>query len=265
MILAPISDPLLRAAVRRAALPEEDVFHGLEEIQVALRMGYPRVLIYQPEDRFLDGQIFGWEPRVPTLALTRPTLRSWEMAWQADGLAVSHIDDSALRLRSLIRRTLPGPTWVEGIFADLILTIGRGLAPSLRGFGRRVMEHPSRYGALADLSGLSALTPGALKARFRRRQIPSPALYLRWFRIISSAHLLADPRETTLTASYRHGFSSDGNFCRWIKRHAGVPPSALRRQEVRMNLLVRMAQECLPAGALEAWAGMGNLFLRDVA
>lgn len=265
MILAPISDPLVRAAVRRAALPEEDVFHTMEDVQAALRMGYPRVLVYQPEDRFLHGQIPAWQPRVPTLALTRPTLRSWEMAWQADGLAVSHIDDSALRLRALIRRTLPGPTWVEGIFADLILTVGRGLAPSLRGFGRRVMEHPSRYATLADLSEVSSLTPGALKARFRRRGMPSPALYLRWFRILSSAHLLSDPRETTLTASYRLGFSSDGNFCRWIKTHGGLPPTALRKPDVRIHLLLRMASECLHPDALDAWAAMGNLFLRDVA
>ena len=265
MILAPLSDPVLRATVRRAAVPEEDVFHTMEDIQGALRFGFPRILVYQPEDRFLRGEIHSWEPHVPILALTRPTLKGWKSAWHSQGLAVHRIDDSALRLRRLLRQTSLGPTWVEGVFADLTLILGRGLPPNLRGFARRVMEYPARYSYLPDLEEVTEISTGALKARFRRRNLPSPVIYLRWFRLAAAARFLSEVDQTTLTASYRMGFSSDGNFCRWIQSTFQLPPSALRAREGRMHLLVRLAEECFPPEAMEAWETLGCLFLRDVA
>ncbi len=265
MILAPISDPILRATVRRAALPEEDVFHSLEDVQGALRFGFPRLLVYQPEDRFLHGEVPAWEARVPLLALTRPTIRSWQTAWQADGLAVSRIDDSALRLRDLMRRTSEKSNWVEGLFADLTLMVGRGLPRNLKGFARRVMEYPARYIALDSLREVTGITSGALKARFRRRGLPSPAVYLRWFRIAAAARILTDHRQTTLTASFRMGFTSDGNFCRWIQANSGFAPSAFRERGTRLSVLVRLTEACLPTGSVDAWEALGRIFVREVA
>lgn len=264
MILAPLSDPALRAAVRRAALPEEDVFHRMDDIQGALHLGFPRLLIYQLEDRFLQREIHSWEPKVPILALTRPTLKNWESAWQAQGLAVSRIDDSAIRLRKLMQQASTGPTWVEGVFSDLTLIVGRGLPPNLRGFARRVMEFPARYSSLSDLDGVTGISTGALKARFRRRKLPSPVTYLRWFRLAAAARCLSEG-QTTLAASYRMGFSSDGNFCRWIQSTSELPPSAFRAGDGRMHLLFRLMQDCFPANSIEAWGTLGDLFLRDVA
>jgi AraC-like DNA-binding protein len=265
MILAPLSDPILRAAVRRAALPEEDVLHKMDDVKGALRLGFPRLLVYQPEDRFLEGEIHSWETHLPTLALTRPTVNGWQSAWRAQGLAVSHIDDSALRLRSLMLGASRGPTWVEGIFADLTLMLGRGLPQNLRGFARRVMEYPARYSSLGDLQEVTDLSSGALKARFRRRGLPSPVVYLRWFRLAAASRLLSEMGQTTLMASYRMGFSSDGNFCRWVRSVGQLPPAALRAREGRMHLLLRLGRECFPKGAMEGWGTLGDLFLRDVA
>ena len=109
------------------------------------------------------------------------------------------------------------------------------------------------------------LSPGALKARFRRRGLSSPAHYLRWFRLAAGARFLADPRETTLSVSFRLGFTSDGNFCRWVQTTSGLTPSALRAREGPMFLLARLAEECFPGGSVEGWGSLDSLFLREVA
>jgi len=202
---------------------------------------------------------------VPVLAVGDPTLRVWEDAWEADGLALSRIDDSALRLRALLEKAAGDSDWVEGIYSDLTHTVGRGLPPEFRGFSRRILEFPFRYSSLAALSEIFGLSVGALKARFRRRGLPSPSRYLRWFRLLSAARVLADSRETTLTASYRLGFASDGNFCRWVSARSGMTPSTLRSWNGRLLLLVRMAEDCLPPSSLDAWESFGGLFLRQVA
>jgi len=266
MILAPVSDVKVRATVRRAALPEEDVFHRLEDIGQAMHFGFPRLFLYQIDDQaWVRQAVSSMDPEVPVLALTRPTLRGWESAWRAEGLAVLRIDDSALRLRSLIQQTAGSSPWVEGIFADLIQRLGHGLPGELRGFCRRVLEFPARYYSLSQLSEVVGLSSGALKARFRRRGLPSPSRYLRWFRLLAAARILSDPDETILRASFRLGFNSDGNFCRWVQATSGLPPSALRGRSGRMLLLLGLVEECFPEGALRKWRSLGGLFLRDVA
>ena len=266
MILAPISDLKLRATVQRAALPEEDVFHRLEDMSQAMHFGFPRLFLYKTDDQALIRRtVASLDPEVPILVLTGPTLSSWDTAWRAEGLAVHQIDDSALRLRSLIQQTARSSPWVEGIFADLTRTLGRGLPEDLRGFCRRVLEFPSRYSSLARLSEVIGLSPGALKAKFRRRGLPSPSRYLRWFRLAAAARVLSDPDETILSASFRLGFNSDGNFCRWVRANSGLSPSALRGRSGRMLLLLGLTEECFPEGTMEKWGSLGGLFLRDVA
>lgn len=266
MIVAPIEDRALRAVVRRAALPVEDVFHGLEEVRHALQVGFPRLLICEASEqrkfrRFLPPD----RTNVPILALADPTLRSWEAAWEAQGLAVSPMDDSALRLRSIIRDTAQRDAWVETVFSDLTQTVGRRLPSEFRGFARRILEFPRRYSSLVSVGEAVGLSVGALKARFRRRELPSPSRYLRWFRLLAAARVLSDPDETVLSAAYRLGFASDGNFCRWIRGTSGLSPSTLRGWNGRLLVLVRLAEECLPGGALEEWEDLGGLFLREVA
>ncbi len=266
MILAPIQDRALRSAVRRAALPEEDVFHRLEDVRQALRIGDPRLLVCRAEDQRKLGGELDWRClNVPVLAVSGPTLRSWEAAWEVDGLAVTSIDDTALRLRSLMAEVARESDWVEDAFSDLTHIVGRGLPPELRGFCRRILEFPIRYSSLTLLGEAFGLSPGALKARFRRRGLSSPSRYLRWFRLLAAARILGEAEETTLSASSRLGFASDGNFCRWVTATSGLTPSSLRDWNGRLLLLIRLAEECLPPGSLEPWESLGGLFLRRVA
>lgn len=266
MILAPVQDGPLQAVVRRAALPEEDVFHRPEDILDALRFGRPRILVCRAEDRSrVEGRFFSGVREIPVLELQEPVLRSWWWAWQADGMALTRLEDSALRLRGLIRQTAGGTDWVETLFSDLAKAVGGHLPPELRGFARRVLEFPIRYSRLPSAANLSNLTAGALKARFRRRGLPSPSRYLRWFRLLAAAHLLADPGETTLSVSFRLGFASDGNFCRWVTALSGLSPTDLREWKGRLLLLLRLVEDCFPPGSLESWEALDGLFLREVA
>lgn len=266
MILAPVQDRTLRVTVRRAALPEEDVFHEFEDVRRALRFGYPRLLFCQAEDQSrLRTEFLIRSQKVPVLAVSEPTVRSWEAAWEMDGLAVTRIDDSALRLRSLIAKTAADSDWVEDVFSDLTRILGQRLPPEFRGFARRILEFPGGYSSLTSLGDAFGLSPGALKGRFHRRGLSSPSRYLRWLRLLTVARVLADPEETTLTASFRLGFASDGNFCRWVKATSGLAPSSLRDWDGRFQLLIRLVEECLPDGSLHQWKSLGSLFLRQVA
>jgi len=266
MIIAPIQDRTLRNIVRRAALPEEDVFHGGEDVREALHFGHPRLLVCRLEDQKRILAHFSPDHHsVPVLALADPTLRGWRSAWEADGLAVSQIDDSALRLRSLMGEAAKEAEWVEAVYSDLIQAVGRGIPSEFRGFSRRVLESPVRYSTLQSVGGAFGLSAGALKARFRRRGLPSPYQHLSWFRLLAASRVLADPSETILSASYRMGFESDGNFCRWVNSASGLTPTDLREWNGRLLLLVRMAERFLSDEHLEVWKSFDGVFLRRVA
>ncbi len=266
MILAPIQERNLRSIVRRAALPEEDVFHGFEDVRHALGFGFPRLLVCRAADRAELRERLQLETRgVPVLAVAEDVVRGWDSARAADGLAIRRIDDSALRLRGLLEKTALASEAVESVFSDLSQILGGGLPSELRGFSRRILEYPIRYSSLNALGGAFGLSAGALKARFRRRGLPSPSTYHRWFRLLAVSRILSDPGETTLTAAFRMGFASDGNFCRWVRATSGMTPSSVRDWNGRLLLLVRLAEACLPEGSLERWESFGGIFLRQVA
>jgi len=266
MILAPVQNRILRSIVRRAALPDEDVFHLPGAIRDALRFGYPRLMVCPEADlaqirRFMGPDVAG----VPTLAVGDAMLQDWWTAWESRGTAASRIDHSALRLRRLMADVARDPRWVEVIFSHLTQIAGQSLPMELKGFSRRILEFPARYVSLDRAGEGFGLTPGALKGRFRRRGLPSPSSYLRWFRLLAAGQILSDPSETTLSTSLRLGFASDGNFCRWVTAISRMNPSDLRAWEGRLLLLVRMAEECFPPGALEKWRSLKGLFVRQVA
>jgi AraC-like DNA-binding protein len=173
--------------------------------------------------------------------------------------------DDALRLRKDMQRASAASRWVEGLFSDLGRIVGQGPPPEFRGFARRILEYPVRYPTLSEMAGIVDMSAGALKGRFRRRGLPSPSHYVRWFRVLAAARILSEPGVTTLAASFRMGFSSDGNFCRWVQATTGLSPSVLRSGEGRMALLARFAHRCLMERAFEKWGILGGLFLRQVA
>ncbi|MFC1661371.1 helix-turn-helix domain-containing protein [Gemmatimonadota bacterium] len=266
MILAPLSDPFLRAVVRRAALPEEDVFCCPSGVGKALFLGYPRLLVYELGS--LSWSIEGGlskVPELPTLVLNEPVLRHVRANVKGSSRTEDPIDDSARRLRGLIKEAAAASRWVEGLFSDLGGISGQGPPPEFRGFARRILEYPVRYPSPKEMAEVVELSSGALKERFRRRGLPSPALYIRWFRVMAAARVLSDPKITTLAASFRLGFSSDGNFCRWVQATSGLSTTVLRSTEGRVALLARFARRCLMDQALEKWRSLEGLFLREVA
>jgi AraC-like DNA-binding protein len=104
-----------------------------------------------------------------------------------------------------------------------------------------------------------------LKARFRRRELPTPSTYLRWFRLLAVANHLADPEVTVAVAARRHGYTSDGNLCRALKNVAEMTPTELRTASGRQRLLVDFTRACLMPDHLEGWASFDELFRRRAA
>ncbi|MFP3947547.1 MAG: helix-turn-helix domain-containing protein, partial [Longimicrobiales bacterium] len=154
---------------------------------------------------------------------------------------------------------------VNTLFRDLTAAAGRPLPGPLRGMGRRVLEFPSRYSDLHAMAALSGISRAALKARFRRRDLPSPYTYLRWFRVLAAVHVLEDGELTTEEAAYRVGLHSSGNFCRYVRKVSGCTPTELRQPVGRIRALTAFVEECLGPPELEAWEDLDDLFLARVA
>lgn len=124
-----------------------------------------------------------------------------------------------------------------------------------------MLEFPARYPDLKALAGIGGLSAGALKARFRRRGLPSPYTYLRWFRSLAVVHILSDPSVTTLEAAYRIGMSSSGNLSRAVQDTTGLTPTRLRAAAGRESLIVGMVEELMDPAALAGWQDLAPVFL----
>lgn len=266
MILAPLTDPFLQATVRRAALPDEDIFWEEKDILEALDRGFPRLVVHAADDPHpVERRLDQLRPELPRLTLTSPALRAWEAARRNQGFAVSRVDDHGMRLRQLMQSTVGPLPWVEGVFRDLVRVGGQRLPRGLRGLGRRVMEFPARYDDLGAVAKLTGLSRGALKARFRRRELPSPYTYLRWFRILALAHVFKDPETTTEEAARRVGLHSSGNLCRYVDVLTGMSARALRADDARIRLVTAFSEACFRGVDLAEWSSLEDLFLARVA
>jgi AraC-like DNA-binding protein len=266
MIVGLCSDPILRAALRRTAHPEEDIFLDERLAGNALELGFPRAVVYVPEDGHPLARRFGQlDPRVATLAVTQATLRGWEVDRRAHEVPPPRVDYLAGRLRQLLAFEGARPTWVDRALADLSRAAGARLPAPLRTLGRRVMEFPLHYADLHGMSEVTGMTRGALKARFRRRGLPSPAHYVRWFRVLAAAQLLADRDVTTMQAAHRLGFTTGGNFCRTIKAVSGFTSTDVRSVQGWNRMIVTFAWRSLGPEALAQWATLDDLFVRHAA
>ncbi len=266
MILAALSERFLQEAVRRAAQSSEDVLFNDADILAGLRFGFPRVLVCsREEDSPLVQTASVARPDLPVIVLTRPILRQWEASWRAREDAVSRSEDAATRLRTLIQLSALHPKWVDEVFRSLVSASGQPLSPAFKGFSRRILEFPRRYSDLHGISLLTGHTRDAVKARFRRREIPSPSRYLRWLRTIAVAYALADPSATTAAIAYRLGYSSGGNLCRSIAGVVDMTTVELRTPIGRSKLLLRFTAEMLQPRYLQEWSDLGPLFLRGAA
>jgi hypothetical protein len=268
MILGALSERFLQEAVRRAAQPSEDVFAADADILSGLRFGFPRALIYSREEDSSHVQTASVaRPELPRIPLTRPILLQWETAWQNSRRddPVARVDDAATRLRTLIQLSSRSPRWADEVFRSLVSASGQTLSPAFKGFARRVLEFPRRYNDLHGISLLTGHTRDAVKARFRRRDIPSPSLYLRWLRSIAVAYALGETGATTAAVAYRFGYSSGGNLCRSIGGTVDMTTVELRTPIGRSKLLLRFTDQMLKPQYLQEWTDLGPLFLRGAA
>ena len=154
------------------------------------------------------------------------------------------------------------PGWVDGVLVDLSRMCGFPLPYELRGFVRRVLEFPARYNKLEAMGAVAELSTGALKARFRRRGLPSPFGYLSWLRVVAATRVLADPSITTVEAAFRLGYTSNGNFCRSIQAVSGLTTSDLRSPEGRNRVLSEFVTYYLTPDVPDRWASLSGLFRR---
>lgn len=264
MIIGYISDPYVRAALLRAGHSEEDVVLDPRLADEALLFGYPRLIVCMQAEG--GCAVVPWAERVPpVLVLSSALLARWEEDRRSGPQGVARIEWMAGRLCEEVGREAWEVSWVDRALSDLGRAAGRPLPPALRGFGRRVLEFPSHYDDLHPLAEACGLSRGALKARFRRRGLPSPYAYLRWFRILAVAYALSDRAVTVAQVANRLGYTSDGNLCRSMLSFTHVTPTEARTLHGWNRLLISFAWTHLGSAALEAWREMDDLFVARVA
>lgn len=263
MIIGFTSDPLIRAALLHAARAEEDVVLDPDLAGEALAFGYPRVVVCTPPEACPAG--LRGERMPPMLPLSSEALARWEEERRAEPHPMGRVEWTASRLRELVDRDGGGMSWVDRTLSDLARAAGTPLPPALRRFARRVLEFPSHYDDLHPLANACGLSRGALKARFRRRSLPSPYAYLRWFRIMAVAYALSDRAVTVAQVASRLGYTSDGNLCRSMLSLTRVTPTEARTLHGWNRLLISFAWTHLRADALDAWRLMDDLFAARVA
>ena len=255
MIVLYANDSHVRRATRRAAGENEDVFER-SMAHDALELGTARLLIRSEEARIPA------RCRVPVLTIDREMLRRWEMERRSVDHFESRLTFMSRRIRSSIEMYALRATWVDTTLADLSRAAGAPLPPAFRGFARRVLEHPAYYRNLHPLAARCGSSRGALKARFRRKGLPSPSLYQRWLRLLAVANALSDRWVTVAAAARRTGFTSDGNMCRAFASLSGLTPTEARSVQGWNRLVIKMAWELLTPEALAQWDRLDDIFVR---
>jgi len=153
-------------------------------------------------------------------------------------------------------------SWVDGLLRDLGRVSGSPLPLELRALACRVPEFPSQYALTEGVTGNVRLTPGAMKARFRRRGLPSPFAYTVRLRTLCGCELLARREMTTTSVAYDMGYLSSGNFCRAFLKLTGMRPSVGATVRGRLAVITSFATELLQGEQLEKWDDLGPLFVR---
>ncbi len=257
MILLSVRDPVLRLAVERCARPDEAVVGDEPWVKLALEHGYPRVHVRDDVPRRSSSV---QRPAVPVLWVSGEMLQGWDHERRKLEVLLPRTDYLARRLSAVISEVSLDATWVDRLLADLGRAVGSPLPLPFRAFTRHTLELPAKYTSLGDIAAEVEISPGALKARFRRKGLESPFTFLRWLRSFAVAELLADPDVKVAQAAEALGFTSDTNMCRMVKVLTGETPGSLRDPGVGRTLRVAFVREHLGRGALEGWARLEGLF-----
>ena len=257
MIVALVSDPYLRTLVEHAVRPDQDVVFDAALASSALEWGFPRLVV---QEQAFSQSISAVRSHVPVLLLDRDMVRGWEMDRRGGDVLAPRVEYLSARVRGLIDERGNGVSWVDKTLADLGKAAGAPLVGPLRAFARRVLEFPTHYYDLHAMAQTCHLSRGALKARFRRGGLESPYTYLRWFRMMAVAYLLADREVTVAQAAHRLGFTSDGNLCRSMVSLTGFTPTEVRTVRGWNRLLIAFAWTYLTGPSLDAWKGLDELF-----
>lgn len=258
MILGLIRDPVLRSALQAAARPDESVLVDAADVLRALTSGCPRVLVVD-DARCGRGVLARARERdVPTVVVCRDDVANWESRRRE---SVPPPDRRTFYARCLRALFPPGtPTWVDRTLADLARATGGPLPTPFVGLARRVLEDPAHFTTLDTLSPATGLSPGAMRARFRRRELPSPTDYLRWLRLLAAAHCLRSTRGTVSATAVVLGFHSSGNLARFTQGLVGRSPASLRTDASGAELLLHFAAFGLGPTQLDGWRSLHKLF-----
>lgn len=260
MIVVQASDPNLRRAVLRAAHPEEDVVADTRLVVEAIERGYPRLVV---RDRGHDRPAL---PRgVRLFEVDDGVLDRWEAERRAAELPPTRLDHLTERVSTTIEGTAADRSWIDVALAELTRAAGRRLPLPLRSFGRRILEFPCHYTNLHPLADACGTSRGALKARFRRRDLSTPSTYLRWFRILAASHVLSDRSLTVADVAQRLGFTSNGNLCRTMWSVVGMTPTETRTVRGWNRIVITFAWSHLSPDLLESWSTLDDLFERRIA
>jgi AraC-like DNA-binding protein len=127
---------------------------------------------------------------------------------------------------------------------------------------RRVLEDPARFRSLDALVPLTGLAPAALRARFRRRGLPSPLDYVRGLRLLAVAHHLAGSTTTVSASALGLGFHSSGNLARFSRSLSGRLPSDLRAPDVGAALLLEFVGSLLGPERVDGWRALDGTFVQ---
>jgi len=264
MIVGFISDPSHQTLLLRAARPDEDVILDERTALDAVEFGFPRLFV-RSSDTGSAADVLSEDSAVPVLELTSELLMDWEARRARFEVPPPRSRFRTECLREAIDECARDVVWIDRVLADLSRAAGGPLPPALRAFARRVLEFPSHYVDLHSLAASVDMTRGALKARFRRRGLTSPYTYLRWFRVIACAHVLADRSVTVAQAAHQLGFTSDGNLCRTVRSLTRLTPTELRNVRGWNRLLIAFAWQHLDADAVERWRELEDIFPSRVA
>ena len=259
MIVSSVQDRTLQAAVRMAARPDEDVVVQAAQMADALRFAYPRLAVQRPGQPVLEGA----DGPVPAIYLSPAAVLRWQARWRTGAVPCTWVEFVARQLTPAMRMSWCS-TGVDGTLRDLSRAAGRTLPASLVGLMRRVLEFPNAYIDLASLGPVTGLSAGALKARFRRRHLPSPHSYLRLLRCLAAAAVIRQGTSVASTAR-RLGWTTSGNLCRDVSATLGRAPSSLAEAGEWETVLAGFARTHLTPEALEAWDALDGLFLARVA